>query len=173
MPEKFIVLGWSLGGLFATRLTIEAPERVIKFINVTASPKFVSTENWVGIDSQVLADFYTQFVNDPQKTRYDFISSQLIVDSGLELSDELNVEGLTKGLDILTTWDLRKQLFDVKQPGLFIFGKLDGIVSQRVMPLLLQTYPNFEYIMIKKSAHIPFLSNTHKFVEVIIDFCAQ
>ncbi len=173
LPEKFIVLGWSLGGLFATRLTIEAPERVEKFINVAASPRFNSTDNWIGIDAEVLDNFHMRFINNPHKTRYDFVSTQLLDDSGLEihLSDELNIEGLGNGLEILTTWDLRNYLLDVKQPGLFIFGKLDGIVNRRVMPLLQKTYPNFNYVMLKKSAHMPFLSHMHEFIEIVVKFC--
>lgn len=173
LPDKFIVLGWSLGGLFATRLTIEAPERVLKFINVTASPRFVNTDNWIGIDKQIFTDFHIKFTENPKQTRYNFVNSQLIMDLNFELSDELNIEGLDKGLDILTTWDLRELLMDVKKPGLFIFGKLDGIVNKRVMPVMQKQYPNFEYVLLNKSAHIPFLSHSEKFLEIVIDFCSE
>ncbi len=173
LPQEFIVLGWSLGGLFATRLCIEEPARVVKLINVASSPKFISEVNWVGIETEVFADFYHQFSKNPKKTRYEFISSQLLKNLDLQLSDELNITGLANGLDILINWDLRKQLFNVKQPGLFIFGKLDAIVNRKLMPLLQSTYPDFKYIMFKKSAHIPFLSDSLKFVEVVVDFCKQ
>jgi len=175
LPNKFIVLGWSLGGLFATRLTIEAPERVAKFINVASSPRFVNADDWIGIDKQVLNDFHNKFTSDPRQTRFNFINSQLLIKSDIELdlSEDLNVEGLENGLHALTTWDLREHLLEVKVPGLFIFGKLDGIISQRVMLQLQNKYPNFEYVMLRNSAHLPFLSHTEKFLESLIDFCRK
>lgn len=173
LPTKFIVLGWSLGGLFATRLVIEEPDRVEKFVNVTASPRFVSAKDWVGIEESAFANFHMQFLNSPQKTRYNFLHSQLLEDTGLDLglTDDLDIEGLAAGLDILTSWDLRAPLHNVKQPGLFVFGKLDAIVNQKVMPILKNNYPNFEYVMFRRAAHVPFLSHTSEFIELIIKFC--
>lgn len=175
LPDKFNVLGWSLGGLFATRLTIEEPTRVLKFINVTSSPKFISEDNWVGIDTQIFTNFHEKFIKNPHKTRNDFINSQLIGYAefnkpNLHLSNDLNIIGLNHGLEILINWDLREQLIKLQNPGLFIFGKLDAIVSHKLMPILKQNYPNFEYVMFKKSAHMPFLSHLSEFLEVLIDF---
>lgn len=173
IPKKFIVLGWSLGGLFATRLAIESPDRVLKFINVASSPKFIRDYDWIGIDVPILNDFHNRFTQDPYKTRSAFINSQSLADNNykIELSDTLNITGLNNGLDILLNWDLRTQLLDVKTPGLFVFGRLDGIVSARLMPTLQRLYPWFNYELFKKSAHIPFISHLNDFVKSIVFFC--
>lgn len=172
LPANFLVLGWSLGGLFATRLAIEAPHRVLKFINVTSSPRFLEDTEWIGIDGAVLNDFHAKFKQDPVKTQLNFINSQLQFAYSVEFQKP-SIEGLDFGLKILKSWDLRTPLLTVKTPGIFIFGRLDKIVNHQVMPIMQKKYPNFTYAMIKKSAHMPFLSNLDEFLKIIIDFVSN
>ena len=82
----------------------------------------------------VLTDFHKKFTLDPKQTRFNFINSQLLMDANLELqlSEELNIEGLDKGLDILTTWDLREPLFDVKNPGLLYLVSLMVLLAKEL-----------------------------------------
>ena len=173
LPATFMLLGWSLGGLFASRLAIDEPTRVAKLINVTSSPYFISTDNWIGIDKRVFADFYEQFKANPQKTRTEFIQNQLTsdVDFKLQLSDEIDLYGLEKGLEFLLNWDLRADLQLVELPVLYIFGRLDSIVPRKLMPLLQDKFPQFEYVMLRRAAHVPFLSHMQEFNEILSEFC--
>ena len=41
LPAHFAIAGWSMGGLFATRLAIEAPCRVSHLLNIASSPCFI------------------------------------------------------------------------------------------------------------------------------------
>ena len=173
LPSEFILLGWSLGGLFATRLCIEAPNRVLKLINVTSSPYFVRTDEWVGIDRQVFMNFYQQFKANPRKTREEFIRNQFKTDLNLDfcLANDIDLQGLERGLDLLLNWDLRQDLYTVEQPVLFLFGKLDAIVPRRLMPVLKKYFPQFNYVMLPKAAHVPFLSHMQEFSDIIREFC--
>src|SRR4051794_40125898 len=38
LPASFAILGWSLGGLFATKLAIEEEGRISHLVNLTTSP---------------------------------------------------------------------------------------------------------------------------------------
>lgn len=173
LPNKFMLLGWSLGGLFATRLCIEEPDRVLKIINVTSTPHFIGSDDWVGIDKQVFANFYQQFKINPQKTRAEFIRNQFRSDFKFDLSldNDIDLQGLERGLEYLLSWDLRHDLHKIKQPALFLFGKLDAIVPRKLMPILQSQFPQFNYVMLPRAAHVPFLSHMQEFKDVISEFC--
>ncbi len=107
LPQQFAIAGWSLGGLFATRLAIEKPQCVTHLINIASSPRFIRDTNWPGVDAQVFRRFYLDLANDPQKTLRLFIELQLQghVLSGVE-GHPATIEGLRAGLDVLVSWDL-------------------------------------------------------------------
>src|SRR3990167_6159175 len=42
-PGQWILIGWSLGGLLATRLALEIPQRVTRLINVASIPRFTAS----------------------------------------------------------------------------------------------------------------------------------
>ena len=58
LPEKFALVGWSMGGIYAMRLALENPERVDYFISVTSSPRFLLDYSWPGVSQEVFQGFY-------------------------------------------------------------------------------------------------------------------
>ena len=169
LPQKFSVLGWSLGGLFATRLCIEEQARVETLINVASSPKFIKELDWVGIDKDLFNKFYLNLQNDPIQTRKNFINIQLGIqgdfgNNSATLDIAPSLLGLQSGLECLLDWDLRAELTKLKIPNLYIFGRLDTIIPRRVMVKMQATFPQFQYIMLDKAAHAPFLSHPDEFV---------
>ncbi|MDP3560917.1 MAG: alpha/beta fold hydrolase [Legionellaceae bacterium] len=172
LPPRFALIGWSMGGLMATRLSAETPDRVTHLMNIASSPRFTQEDNWVGVQPIVLNTFYNQFINDPQQTRVHFIRSQL---QGHELpvgifENPPTLVGLQAGLDMLVNWDLRALLSSIKQPVCYLFGRLDTIIPYRVMLVMKNEYPHITQVVFKKSAHIPFLSHSHEFVELLDEF---
>lgn len=172
LPDRFACIGWSLGGLIATRLSIEVFPKVTQLINLTSLPRFIKTHDWMAVDEQVFNAFYKQFTQDPQKTRLNFINAQLKGQtlSDLYLSDKFDTEGLRAGLDCLIDWDLRVQLLDLKIPVCYVFGRLDAIIPRRMMLSMQRLYPNFKYVMIKKAAHAPFLSHPDELLDYLKEF---
>ncbi|MGL5741315.1 MAG: alpha/beta fold hydrolase [Legionella sp.] len=168
LPQKFIVLGWSLGGLYAMRLATEVPDKIEHLINVTSSPRFVLDELWPGVSQDVFKRFYKRLSVDFEATLNEFLELQ-----GLSIKEELNYKphqltsaaGLELGMKILETWDLRQELKQFKKPASFMFGRLDPIVSVRTMNCMQQTYPDFNYVLFKRAAHMPFLSHPQLFIE--------
>jgi pimeloyl-[acyl-carrier protein] methyl ester esterase len=174
LPENNTLLGWSLGGLFATRFAIEVPGRVKKLINVATSPYFIRDTGWPGVDYQQFDAFYYQFQRDPERTRAEFIASQM----GSAASKTLNQSamrpryikednGLLQGLQILQQWDLRQELQTIKIPTTYIFGRLDSIVPHRVRLVMQTQYPEFNYHLLAHAAHIPFLSHPQELLAVL------
>ncbi|KTD50833.1 alpha/beta fold hydrolase [Legionella quateirensis] len=171
LPPKFIVTGWSLGGLFATRLAIEEQERVIKLVNITSSPRFISDVEWPGVSREVFAHFYKNLSLDINKTLQEFVTLQLNkhkfeFNSGVLPSKS----GLESGLKILDEWDLRPGLNSLNTPTCFMFGRLDPITPVRTMHYMQKIYPDFNYVLFNKAAHMPFLSHTDVFIEQFSGF---
>lgn len=44
LPQEFALIGWSLGGLYATRLALET-DRCSHLLNIAASPCFIKKEH--------------------------------------------------------------------------------------------------------------------------------
>ena len=77
LPAQFILLGWSLGGLFATRLALEEYDCVDHLINIASSPCFIKKENWPGLEKNVFDSFCRNLTQTPQETLAKFIALQL------------------------------------------------------------------------------------------------
>ncbi|MCW8400262.1 alpha/beta fold hydrolase [Legionella sp. PATHC038] len=173
LPQQFALVGWSMGGLYAMRLAVEAPERVRSLINVTSSPRFLHADLWSGVSQDVFKKFYEKLLEEPQSTLNEFMEL-----NGLTTNDRLNhlpdrlpsPEGLKLGLEILENWDLREELKQFTKPTCFMFGRLDPIVSIKTMSSMQLNYPKFHYILFKRAAHMPFLSHMDLFIEEIRGF---
>lgn len=171
LPQKFSIAGWSLGGLFATRLAIEAGDRITALLNIGSSPCFVSRENWPGVDKAVFSAFHDKLAKDAHATLREFVRLQAQSKSLLCMPASMPSElGLSKGLTILDTWDLREGLYDLTMPVAYFFGRLDPITPKATMQVMQDTYRQFRYVLFQKSAHMPFISHAEEFVQHVKDF---
>lgn len=166
LPEQFSVVGWSLGGLFAQRLAIEEPSRLSSLICIGSLPCFVAEESWPAVPKKVFDNFYKNLVNNAEITLNEFINLQLNqIKVPIQQGATPSKEGLEQGLRILQKWDFRSRLSTLKFPIHFIFGRLDPIAPVRMMRVMELLYPHFSYLMFKRSAHMPFLSQAELFIE--------
>lgn len=176
-PDRAIWLGWSLGGLVASRAALLAPERVSALVTVSSSPCFSARDEWPGIKPEVLAGFQQQLSADFQRTVERFLALQTLgtesarKDARLLKSAVLALEMpptevLNGGLEILKTEDLREELCALKLPFLRFYGRLDGLVPRKIVPLLDELWPASESFIFPKAAHAPFISHP-------AEFCAE
>lgn len=171
LPDNFAVLGWSLGGLYATRLAAEEASQVTHLISVASSPRFIADTGWPGIDETILATFYNNLIQNPQQTMLQFIELQLQTGDYQLRPDALpSVEGLQEGLQILANWDLREMLRNLNCPVCYMFGRLDAIVPRTLKPIMQTEYAHFDYVLFNKAAHVPFLSDKAMFIEELERF---
>ncbi|CAM2836815.1 Biotin biosynthesis protein BioH [Legionella steigerwaltii] len=173
LPNQFALIGWSMGGLYATRLAVEEPNRVEYLINVTSSPRFLHRNLWPGVSQEVFKKFYKKLLEEPSATLKEFMElNGLAINDRLQhLPDKLpSPEGLELGLKTLETWDLREELKQFGKPACFMFGRLDPIVPIKTMNSMQVNYPEFNYILFKRAAHMPFLSHVDLFIEEIRGF---
>ncbi|MFS2221796.1 pimeloyl-ACP methyl ester esterase BioH [Pantoea sp. B65] len=184
MPEQAIWLGWSLGGLVASRLALRYPQRVLGLISVASSPCFTARDDWPGIKPQTLQSFQQQLSSDFQRTVERFLALQTL---GTEyarqdarrlkevvLSQPMpTVAVLEGGLEILRTADLRAEMCGLTLPLLRIYGYLDGLVPRKAAQLLDVQWPHSRSAVIGKAAHAPFISHPEAFCQQLIDFTAM
>ncbi|UNC48344.1 pimeloyl-ACP methyl ester esterase BioH [Enterobacter huaxiensis] len=177
-PQQAIWLGWSLGGLVASKIALDHPERVQALVTVASSPCFSAQEAWPGIKPDVLAGFQQQLSEDFQRTVERFLALQTM---GTETARQdartlkqtvlslpmPDVEVLNGGLEILKTADLRERLIALTMPHLRIYGYLDGLVPRKVVPLLDALWPESESLVIAKAAHAPFISHPAEFCSAL------
>lgn len=171
LPEQFSVIGWSLGGLYATKLAIEEPRKVQHLVNIASSPRFIIDEIWPGVPPEILSNFHAKLSLDKESVLKDFLALQVSKQlSSIQLGSIPSEEGLSLGLTVLETWDLRKYLDTIQLPTCYMFGKLDRITPVKTLVALQQKYPQFHYILFEKAAHMPFLSHQHLFIEELLRF---
>lgn len=179
--EPAVWLGWSLGGLVATKAALDFPDQVTKLITVASSPKFVASSSWHGIAPDVLATFQSQLSQDFSVTLERFLAIQAMGSASARqdikaLHGVLNQRpmpaphALKMGLELLANVDLREQLSNIRQPFLRIYGRLDSLVPARVISKIDLLVPESEKFLFAKASHAPFVSHLDEFLHKIEDF---
>jgi len=180
-PQNAVWLGWSLGGLVASKIALDNPGRVSALVTVASSPCFSAHDAWPGIKPEVLAGFQQQLSDDFQRTVERFLALQTM---GTETARQdartlkqtvlslpmPDVEVLNGGLEILKTIDLREPLASLALPHLRMYGYLDGLVPRKVVPLLDNLWPESQSMVVAKAAHAPFISHPGEFCSALSAF---
>ena len=171
LPPKFAIVGWSMGGLYATRLAAEHPERVTQVLNITTLPYFVRAQNWPAIMRQVLCKFHQELVADPIALVKNFIDTHA---QGIIYQPSVAATAdLAASLELLLHWDLRVLLVDLSMPIGYVFGGLDAIVPSRMLNVMQQQYPDLDYWLIQHAAHAPFLSHSTMMTAILKSWIKQ
>jgi pimeloyl-[acyl-carrier protein] methyl ester esterase len=184
-PEKAVWIGWSLGGLIATYITLMNPERVIALINMTSSPRFLpdKVNHWPGLGLETVKQFASNLVNDFRTTLLKFIQlqfyglkdnrafKQLQLIKNFPWSDiASSPEPALKGLELIKNSDLRAELHQIQQPILYLLGRLDTLVPIGIAPLLKNYNQHAEVECLAKASHAPFLTHPEESFELINNF---
>ncbi|XOV80140.1 MAG: pimeloyl-ACP methyl ester esterase BioH [Aestuariibacter sp.] len=175
IPKNSVVIGWSLGGLFAQQLALVAPTKVRATIQVCSSPKFVADEQWFGIKPTILEQFKAQLSEDHAKTVDRFLAIQAMgsVTAKKDIKEirELvanagapHPEALAQGLQFLHSVDLRTELKHSTVPTLRIYGGKDSLVPVKGIDAVRELCPNSEQAVIAAASHAPFISHPEDFV---------
>ncbi|CAE6882492.1 Pimeloyl-[acyl-carrier protein] methyl ester esterase [Vibrio sp. B1REV9] len=182
-PDRAVWLGWSLGGLVATHIALNAPERVSKLITVASSPKFAAERPWRGIQPNVLTAFTSQLLEDFSVTIERFMALQAMgspsarkdvkqLKQAVLSRPQPNPDSLLVGLNILADVDLRDALHGLSMPMLRLYGRLDGLVPIKVASDLSEQLPNTQQFVFEQSSHAPFMTEHDAFCLRVREFAA-
>lgn len=183
-PAKAIWLGWSLGGLLATKIAAEYPDRVEKLICVASSPKFLKTADWPGINIEILLKFAEQLHSDYKATLNRFLLLQFY---GLPLNKEMlrwlqsslflygspSMQTLQEGLNLLQNLDYRVEVEKINCPILYILGRLDTLVPAILAEKLQQFSRRIETVILPKASHALFLTHENDFLKHLRRFAYE
>ncbi len=182
LPEKCNILGWSMGGLVATKVALQYPDKIQSLITVASSPCFLASQtNPNGLNNSVLDTFIQYLSEDFRGTLIKFLSIQTMGSKTQKediqrLKETVFLHGtpaekaLAGGLNILKESNLSDGLKSLKMPLLRVYGKLDTLVPARSITSIDKLVPNSEKALFLKSGHSPFLSQTSEFIDCINRF---
>lgn len=180
IPNNAYVLGWSLGGLIATKVGLITP--IKKLILVGSTPCFVARDDWQqGMPSDVFESFFAGALQDYQGTMNKLLAliamgsgnaraTTKMLREALSFRPEPNQQGLLGALDILRTGDLRADLPSIETPSLLIHGVLDKLASLSAAEWTAKALPNAELIALPNAAHEPFISHPELFTQKVTEF---
>lgn len=183
LTNEAIWVGWSLGGLVATRAALHYPNQVQGLVTIASSPCFMAreSESWPGIQPQILSDFGKQLENDLSKTIERFLAIQAM--GSVTAKEDIkqlrtlvlsrptpDTTALVQGLDMLKHVDLRSQITQIKQPWLRVWGRLDSLVPRRMQPLMPKDEHHYQDLLLHKASHAPFISHRDEFIAGLVNW---
>jgi len=185
MPERCILLGWSLGAKISMEIAARAPERIQALILISATPKFARSDDWPhGTNPAALDALGRHLRDDYRRTVNDFLSLQVRGSVHAEetlnnLRNALLTQGecqpatLLRSLRLLHQIDQRPRLPLIQAPTLVIAGQYDRVVHPGATQAAAALIPNARYRELPRCGHAPFISHVHEVVELIQEFAAE
>ncbi|KGJ97464.1 pimeloyl-ACP methyl ester esterase BioH [Colwellia psychrerythraea] len=180
ITQPAIYLGWSLGGLIATEMSLKYSNKVLALITVASTPYFVDqpVTDWPGIKENVLNSFHSQLAKDTEKTISGFLKIQAMgsphIRQDLKLITQLvmahnlpSKKTLADSLALLSQCDLRQQISTIKKPFLRLYGHNDSLVPKAVIEQINDLVPNSDHHLFEHASHAPFISHLDDFYQVL------
>lgn len=185
--EEEVWIAWSLGGLEALQLAQTSPPAVL--VLIATSPKFVSDQNWPGVDPYVFDRFKGEVNRDPASAlnRFAYFQNQLVGDENAKdagvkettqksarelylwakehLALDTPCERLLEGLRRLQETDCRGQYPACH--ALLILGERDPLIPIEIATLMAEQWPHLQIEKIKGAGHLPFVSDREEVLTLI------
>lgn len=188
LPEKFALLGWSLGGLLASKFAQRYQARVSSLVTIATNQSFVAHEQWpsamavdvfedfcAGFDKssseQTLADelsrFYALQVSGlPQQRKHLRTLKQLLANT------RFGMAGLNKSLAWLQDNDLAQCWRGLSIPVLHQYGHCDALLPVDAGAAIASKFSDFQVRIFAGSAHLPFISEREHWLATTVAFIA-
>lgn len=182
LPDKAILMGWSLGGMLAVQLAARYPERVTGLITLAANLKFVAEDTYpMAMPPAVNRQFTQQFSEAPQATLKLF--------SGLLMQGDDNERALLKhwrrdclpepgprwlaALNLLATLDNRQAFIQLTQPGLHLLAARDALVPVAAAEVMARVNPQQQVQVMDACAHALHWSQPDALITRLSDFLSR
>ncbi len=185
LPEQpAILIGWSLGGMLAMEIACRWPERLSALALISSTPSFRLREGWEhGCNQEVFSDFEQAVVSKSPKMMNRFFALMMLGDDlsrsayntlarvAVDRQSPTTAAGITAGLELLSTIDLRGQLHALSMPTLIMHGKQDAIVPFAASLAMAKALPNAQAQKFEACGHAPFLTQAQTFNNSLEAWC--
>ncbi|MFL0797599.1 MAG: malonyl-ACP O-methyltransferase BioC [Cellvibrionaceae bacterium] len=161
LPEKCILVGWSLGGELATLVAARYPEKIKGLLTLAASPQFVSDDATLGMKPDIFDNFYSGFSENAKVTLKRF--SSLVAQGDCEQREFTKVlrsiQSKSPVGSELLSWlrevSLWSEYEKISCPALYVFGENDALVPISVAERLAASLPRVkgEVRIVKNRSH--------------------
>lgn len=149
--EKFLLVGWSMGGTSSMRIVCEFPERIAGLVLVASTPRMMEDREtgWRGMSPRRLAALEYGL----KATHGEGFFGALEGKPNPYMMD--TDENLTRGLDFLRATDLRAELERLRHrmPVRIFQSAHDGIVRHENAEYLHSVFPNSNLEMVPGTEH--------------------
>lgn len=184
-PPKAWWLGWSLGAQLAMRAALDSPGRVEGLVLVGATPRFVQADDWrCAMPVATFHQFADALGDDPNATLMRFLGLQVkgaehardtlkLLRAELAERPPASAAGLSQGLALLLSTDLRDRLADLRCPTHWLFGSRDTLVPTSLRGQLARLLPHASVEVIDGAGHAPFLSHPQASLDALLRWIRQ
>jgi pimeloyl-ACP methyl ester carboxylesterase len=169
--EPVVLIGHSMGGLIAQETYVRHPKLVRAMALCFTSPAFAGGNS----------DFTRQFLAarigplDQGKSMAE-IAAKLIptMGSNSKLAEQIMAgvppDTYRKAVKLLTTFDRRKELADIKVPTLLVAGSEDKVAPPSVMEKMAGKIPGAEYVLMPDCGHLGPMDRPDAFNAILLGF---
>lgn len=178
---RFMILGWSLGGLMALEMARQAPERVLGVMLIAANPCFIKRWDWPhALEADVFESFAQNIAAAPSRALKRFAVLQ--ASNGAhraEVVRQMQAAALWKvpqphvllaTLRLLSKSDMRDALKKLNCPISFVLGEQDALVPVAIRNELRALVPRLCCYVVAGAAHAPFLSHPMEIAAQVKEF---
>ncbi len=184
IPAKAILVGWSLGGLVATRLACRLGNALDMLILLASTPCFIKKTDWpCGVSAAKVQGIADQLSKNKDKALNGFISEIALGDESprdtikilknLLVKNCPHADALKDGLEILCNIDLREELTKLDCKAGMILGENDHLVAKDTGPATQLLCPQMQLLTIGATGHAPFISQQEKTRQAIFKLIRQ
>lgn len=179
IDDETLVMAWSMGGLVALSLIFRYPKLFNRLIMISATPYFITTESWPGIDKKFFENFSYTLKRNIQQALDDFLRLCCYRDRKVYADKEIFRQcfqvqnNLQRSLSLMQDLDFRHQLFQIKQKTLWIFAEYDSLVPAKLAIEIKNILPQARALILPRVGHIPFWSCADQLLELILEFCHE
>ena len=170
MPPRAVYAGWSLGGMLATKIAANFPERVAGIITLATNVSFVESQSWPhGMSIDKFKTFYNAVEKDLEEALKRF---HLMIAQGDQLhrqqfrwlqavaTQTSGYNNLLAMLSLLAKISNCDDIHRLQAPGLHIFGEQDHLVPlsavQQLMESGAQGNNRQQYQRLENTGHLVF-----------------
>lgn len=183
LPEKAVLIGWSLGGMIAVNIAARYPQKISHIITLATNTKFVASRDYeTAMPLAVNRQFNKGFATDAPQTLKLF--------SGLLAQGDANERNLLKqvrklaapekinanwlqALQLLSNLDNRAAFAQLSQTGLHILAEKDVLVPVAAAQSLASVNPLQDIKVVPAAAHAVHWSAPELVISLITDFLVQ